>query len=427
MTMTGLSHRPVSEQGVNEARGARYPHSLKQTELLSALLAAGAGAAMMYLLDPARGRRRRRLLADKVVHVVHVARDAAETTGRDLSNHARGLKATVRRPLDDGEADDAIIRERVRAELGRVVSHPGAIEVSVDQGLVTLAGAVLTDEAESLVSCVRKVRGVSDVEDQLDRYDKPGNVPALQGESRVARRKLELQQENWTPAARLLIGVAGGLLVAWATRNRRWDSPTAAVGLTGFGLMTRAATNMPFDRLVGVGAGRRAVSLQNAINISAPVDEVFTWLTAWEQWPRWMSHVREVDVVGRDDDGRLRTRWVVDGPAGTKVSWDAITTRLVPNELIAWKTVDGSVIRHAGRIRLIPTDRGATRVDIQMSYNPVIGAAGHAVAILFRRDPKRQLDDDLARLKTTIETGTAPRDAAAGEPTAPIAEEAGLE
>jgi uncharacterized membrane protein len=83
---------------------------------------------------------------------------------------------------------------------------------------------------------------------------------------------------------------------------------------------------------------------------------------------------------------------------------------VVPDELIAWKTVAGSPIKHAGRIRLVPTGEG-TRVDVQLSYNPVLGAVGHTVAKFFSRDPKRQLDDDLARLKTTIETGNPPSDA----------------
>jgi uncharacterized membrane protein len=62
----------------------------------------------------------------------------------------------------------------------------------------------------------------------------------------------------------------------------------------------------------------------------------------------------------------------------------------------------------------VPTDQG-TRVDVHLGYNPVLGAVGHAVATFFARDPKRQLDDDLARLKTTIETGIPPRDAAEPE------------
>jgi uncharacterized membrane protein len=50
-----------------------------------------------------------------------------------------------------------------------------------------------------------------------------------------------------------------------------------------------------------------------------------------------------------------------------------------------------------------------------MSYNPPAGALGHVVAKLFGADPKSELDDDLMRLKRTIETGQPPHDAAAAE------------
>ncbi|HEX6314352.1 MAG TPA: SRPBCC family protein, partial [Gemmatimonadaceae bacterium] len=391
-------------------------------------LAAGAGASMMYLLDPARGRRRRRLLADKVVHAAHVAGDAAGTTGRDLANHARGAAAVAKRRLHSKDGDDEVIAERVRAELGRVVSHPGAIEVDVDEGLVTLRGDVLAREVADLLDCVERVRGVDDVANMLQYHEEPGRIPSLQGQGRPATRRFELRQENWTPAARLLIGVAGGLLMTQALRSRgRWNPASTAMSLTGVGLMTRAMTNLPFDRLVGVGAGRRAITLEESINVAAPVDEVFAWLSAWEQWPQWMTHVHAVRTSGSAEDGRQRTHWVVDGPAGTRVTWDAVVTRIVPNELIAWKTVGGSAIRHAGRIRVVPTDQGTTRVDVQMSYNPVLGAAGHAVAALFRRDPRHQLNDDLLRLKTAIETGQPAHDAAASRTETSSEEAAQLE
>ena len=48
-----------------------------------------------------------------------------------------------------------------------------------------------------------------------------------------------------------------------------------------------------------------------------------------------------------------------------------------------------------------------------MSYAPPAGVLGHAVARLFGADPKSELDEDLMRLKNTLETGKAPRDAAA--------------
>jgi len=397
--------------------------SERGTNVLPLLGAVGLGAAVMYLLDPARGRRRRHLIADRFTHTGRVAGDAIGTTRRDLANRTRGVVAAMRGRLtgdDAGAADDVVIVERVRAELGRAVSHPGAIEVTVDDGRVTLDGPVLEHEADRLIDRVRHVRGVRDVESRLKRHEHADGVPGLQGGSPPAEDRFELRQENWSPAARLLTGVTGGALAVYglATSQRR-DAVARALGLAGLALVTRSATNEPFKRLVGIRAGRRAVTVQKSINIDAPIDDVFDWLTEWENWPAWMSHVREVTASGERRKVNERTHWVVDGPAGTTVSWDAVTTRLVRPEIISWKTVAGSPVAHAGTIRLTRNPDGSTRVDVRMSYNPVAGAAGHAIAALFGRDPKRQMDDDLARLKTTIETGQPPRDAAASAERAP--------
>ena len=94
------------------------------------------------------------------------------------------------------------------------------------------------------------------------------------------------------------------------------------------------------------------------------------------------------------------------------MEWDAEITRYEAAKLVAWKSVNGAAVRHAGIMRLDENADGSTRVQVQMSYNPPAGAAGHALAVLFGADPKRQMDEDLARLKTTIETGTPPHDAA---------------
>jgi len=85
----------------------------------------------------------------------------------------------------------------------------------------------------------------------------------------------------------------------------------------------------------------------------------------------------------------------------------------VPNEIIAWKSEPGAALRNAGCVRFDPAPDGGTRVDIHFTYNPPAGAMGHAAAGFLGADPKRMMDDDLARIKTMIETGTPPHDAAA--------------
>src|SRR5829696_2833645 len=394
------------------ARTTREP-AAPRNDLLSHLAAVGLGATAMYFLDPQRGRRRRHVISDKFVHAAKEARGAVGSTSRDLQNRAEGLAAVARRQLRQDRTEDEVLVERVRAALGRSVSHPGAIDVSAAQGRVTLRGQVLAREADALVAAVAQVRGVKDVVDDLERHELAGDVPALQGEGQLAQSRFELMQENWTPAARLLAGVTGGAVAAMCLRSDQRRNPlNAAMGLAGAALAVRSATNLPFDRLIGVGAGPRAVTVRKSIDIAAPIDDVFTWLVAWERWPRWMSHVREVRSHGGSGTVGERTHWVVDGPAGTTVEWDAETTRFMPNETIAWQSLEGAAVQHAGTLQFVPTADGTTRVHIQMSYSLPAGAVGHAVAKLFGRDPRTQMDDDLARLKTTIEMRRAPRDAA---------------
>ena len=133
----------------------------------------------------------------------------------------------------------------------------------------------------------------------------------------------------------------------------------------------------------------------------------FTYLANYDNFPRFMRNVLSVDTY---PDGR--SHWKVAGPGGMPVEWDAITTRLDFNERIEWSTVQGSTVEHFGEIRLEPASNG-TRVHVRMTYNPPAGVVGHAVAKLFGADPKSELDQDLMRLKSTLETGKPPRDAAA--------------
>src|SRR5262249_17966841 len=87
-------------------------------------------------------------------------------------------------------------------------------------------------------------------------------------------------------------------------------------------------------------------------------------------------------------------------------------TEFIPNKIIAWKSEPGAAIANAGIIRFEPGVTGGTRVTIRLSYNPPAGAIGHAIATIFGASPKREMDQDLLRMKTMIETGRAPHDAA---------------
>jgi uncharacterized membrane protein len=362
-----------------------------------------AGAALAYWFDPERGARRRAEVKQKALHATKEVAEAAEVTATDMANRGLGLWARLRAKLREGCAlaqadDDVVIAERVRSKLGRVCSHPSAIEVDVKDGRVQLKGPILKDELQQVLHRVSKVRGVREIDNHLEPHETPNGVAGLQGGTRRIERP-EFLQENWAPTWRVVMGAVGTALAAWGLKPR--NVVRTAAGITGVGLVLRSLTNLPLKRLVGVGAGRRAIDIRKDSNVYAPVEEVFAFFSQFENFPKFMRHVREVVSLGQG-----RWRWSVDGPAGVPISWDAEFTQCIPNKLIAWRSVEGSIVGTAGIVRFDPERRG-TRIDIRLSYNPPGGAIGHAFASLFGANPKKELDDDMMRLKSLIEVGKA--------------------
>jgi uncharacterized membrane protein len=366
---------------------------MKGQELITGML---LGAGTMYLLDPDRGTRRRSLLRDQGVHAGHKLGEGLAATARDARNRTRGVAAELRSRLGKDQPDDEILHERVRSAIGRVVTHPSAITVIVDQGRITLAGHVLANEVDDLVKQVKRVRGVEEVRNELEMHRTSDGVPALQGSGRLRQQRPELLQENWSPTTRVLAGALGATLALQGTRKSVAGN---VLGTIGLGLLARAVTNLPASRLVGVGADHAGIDIQKTINVAAPVDRVWDLWSHFENFPRFMAHVREVQKIDN-----VRSRWVAAGPAGVPVEWEAVVTDWVPNQLIAWKSVEGSVLDTVGSVRFQPVDDG-TRIDIRFSYTPPAGAFGHAVASLFGADPKQAMDEDMVRLKSLLEAG----------------------
>jgi uncharacterized membrane protein len=358
----------------------------------------------MYWLDPAAGRRRRALLRDKLTRVSSDFGDAIGVARRDLTYRTRGLGARVRSIFATEHVPDEVLAERVRSAMGRIVSHPGAIDVAAVNSMIRLTGAVLAGEHSALLDVVSAVRGVEYVLDELAVYADGRGIPSLQGGRR--RRPASLAgYEHWSAATRLLVGALGGSLMyegarqIFGGRNRMFGS---ALGAAGSLLLVRSVANMPVLQL-----GRPIIEIRKAIQVRAPVERVFEVLARYENLPTFMRNIRSVQ---RRDNGK--SHWVLAGPAGISIEWDAETTAYKPNELLGWHTVGRTTLAHAGIIRFERTREG-TRIDIRITYNPPAGILGHLLARWFGVDPKTKLDEDLARLKTFFDTGVPARDAAA--------------
>jgi hypothetical protein len=181
---------------------------IPMTSARSSILGAGIGATSMFLLDPVRGARRRALIRDKAAFARRKSVDAAGATWRDFNNRMAGLKARARSLFSEEAIDDATLKERVKAALGRVTAHHRAISVNVADGSIRLSGDALASEAGSIVSAVNRVRGVASVQSNLRTYASAQNIPMLQGGSSRPGRWISWIRRSWSPTALVAAGAA---------------------------------------------------------------------------------------------------------------------------------------------------------------------------------------------------------------------------
>ena len=364
---------------------------------LAMIAGAAFGGMLMYLADPNRGNSRRASVRQKMAHRVREFGWVADKGVRDLRNRTRGILAEAWSSIKTESVPEEVLIDRVRAKIGRAVSHPSEIEVTAKNGTIALHGPVLEHEMDHLIAAAHSVRGVHSIANRLEPHQPGDNIPGLGGNSRRRRARFELLQENWAPGTRLLVGTSGAIALAFLSRNRNIAMPARIVG----GLMAaRAITNLPLGRLFGVVPGRCAVRFQKTVTIHEPVERVFGFWSNPENFSRIMNHIQEVKRIGEN-----RFRWTVTGPGGISATWDSRIIESEPNRLLAWRSEPGSLIRNAGIIRFESTADGGTRIHLLMSYNPPAGPIGHALAKLFCIGPKEVLDEDLVRMKSLFEHG----------------------
>jgi uncharacterized membrane protein len=369
-----------------------------RSEAAPILGALGIGAGLMYFLDPTRGARRRALARDRIVHELHALDRLVEKGARDLTCRARGLVAGARSFFHDDDVPDEVVKARVRSRLGHVVGHPHAIDVTVYRGRVELRGAILADDFEGLVTTVAVVPGTRGVDSRLDVYDAPDSVAALQGGNGHENEHAQKLRERWPPLLRLGAGaVAVGLLAVGA---RRRDRLGALLRLSGIAILARDVADQSLRRMLGIGAERDVVEIHKTLTVRAPIEDVFDLWLHCERFPVFMDHLRRVDPLG---EGRYR--WIARGPLGLSATWEADVTEVVLNHRIAWVSLPGSTIPNEGVVQLDATPDGATRITIQLAYNPPGGVLGHALALLSGADPKRAMDEDLVRFQSLFERG----------------------
>ncbi|MEP6686756.1 MAG: SRPBCC family protein [Gemmatimonadales bacterium] len=189
-----------------------------------------------------------------------------------------------------------------------------------------------------------------------------------------------------------LARIAAGALATYGLARRGRSG--ALLRTLGLGI----AAAVPRRPAQTLGERRRTVDIQKTLHVDAPVDRVYAFWSTYENYPLFMANVREVQDLGGG-----RSRWLLTGPGRQPLQWDAVLTGREESALLAWRSEPGSILDHAGAIRFAP-EAGGTRIDLRFCYHPPAGRASRAVADFFGGDPRARLNDDLARLKSLLET-----------------------
>ncbi len=155
------------------------------------------------------------------------------------------------------------------------------------------------------------------------------------------------------------------------------------------------------------------VDVNQIFTINRPPQELYEFWKHFENLPRIMEHLESAERLN-DDSYRFKAC----GPAGSTIEWEAEITEQVPNELIAWRSIEGSDIANRGSVRFRPAPEGrGTEVEVRMQYAPTGGKLANTVAKLFGKDPEREIREGLRRFKQLMEAGEiATTD---GQPTGP--------
>jgi uncharacterized membrane protein len=221
------------------------------------------------------------------------------------------------------------------------------------------------------------------------------------------------QVERWASA------LGGAALAAYGIKQIKERSIAGAVlAAAGGTLIYRGATGYcPMYGAAGIStagdegdtrvqlSGSRGVNVEEVVTINRPADELY-WF--WRDFARLSSFMQNLVSVEQFD--ARRSHWTAKGPAGQPVEWNAEIINEIPDELIAWRTIDGADVVSAGSVAFRPAPGGrGTEVRVRLQYDPPGGKFGSGVAWLFGREPSQTIREDLCRFKQLMETGEIPR------------------
>ena len=142
--------------------------------------------------------------------------------------------------------------------------------------------------------------------------------------------------------------------------------------------------------------------IEISTTIQRSPEELFTFWRNFENLPRVMKNIQSVECV----DSK-HSHWKVPVREGKTVEWDAEIINERPNEMLAWRTLEGSDVQHAGSVWFTASEDGSG-TDVKLAVEYTAGKFADFLAKIFHRSPYQQMREDLRHFKDIMETGRIP-------------------
>lgn len=177
-------------------------------------------------------------------------------------------------------------------------------------------------------------------------------------------------------------------------RARTATALAAVAGVTALDVYAAAKSD-------GVTTDRFQGPVRKSITVAVTPDRAYRF---WRDLENLPSFMQRVDAVEPMPDGR--SKWRARGPAGKRIEWEAEIVEDLPNELIRWRSAEGSPISHRGEVgfRAAPGNRG-TEISVTLEYVAPGGDIGRLLAFTSTEALKVQVGRDLRHLKQLMEVG----------------------
>jgi len=192
-----------------------------------------------------------------------------------------------------------------------------------------------------------------------------------------------------------ITGIVLGMIAAeMVYRGATGHSPLyQAIGMNTAVAHPNAQVSVPHEQ---------GLHVEQSIFIARPRSELYDFWRNLSNLPRFIPYLKSVSEMGD-----RYSHWVANGPFGLiQLKWDAEIINEIEDEVIAWRTLPGSMLAHAGSVRFEPSpDNLGTIVRVEMEYAIPGGKIGHTLTEMLGAGPDAEITESLECFRTLMETG----------------------